>query len=278
MTLLLAACLSCLVVMVLTLDERPTHAPDSAYYLALGRGHRVPSPFCYRPLVPWVVGTSDRRWRVATVTGLVAQGVLVAGLTGDARASLLLLALPGGARFSVRCPVLVDPLAMAAAIGLAWVATAMPLAFAVSFLLLGAMRESAPVWAAIYARSWWPLVGLLVFPIARAFLHRPTTAADPVWIQTPWLCLERRRGQWLNPYSMLLPWGVLLPLALLGDWLTTVVVYGVATLPLAIATDTARIQQWAAPALIPAALAAPIPAEWWPVLLALHLCNPYRGA
>jgi hypothetical protein len=25
-------------------------------------------------------------------------------------------------------------------------------------------------------------------------------------------------------------------------------------------------------------LAAPIPAEWWPVLLALHLCNPYRGA
>lgn len=274
----MAFVVSLLIVFLLTLDETPTLAPDSRYYLELARGERVPAPFCYRPLLPFVLGTDEWRWRVATVTGLVAQGVLVAGLTGDVRASVLLLALPGGARFSVRCPVLVDPWALAGAIGLAWAALHFPTAVPLWFLLLGAMRETSPVWSAVYAGGYWPLIGLAVVPVAHQWLRRPTNPSDPIWIQHPVLCLMRRRGHFLDWHTMLVPWGVLLPLALIGNWQHTTLVYLLASVPLLVTTDTARIHQWAAPALIPAALAAPMPDVVWPVLLALHIFNPYRGA
>lgn len=277
--LLFVATLSALFVLLLTLDEpKPGLAPDSLYYLALAAGNRVPVPFCFRPAVPGVLGVGQRNWRLATVAALVLQGVFVSIYAHDWRAAVLLLALPGGARFSVRHPVLVDAVAMAVTLGAACFLPANPPLLVVAGVALAMVRETCPLWLAVYLMSPWPLFGFLVLPGHYAWFSRDATASDPIFVSQPWVCLRKRAGHWLNVHLMVVPWGVVLPLALLGDWKLAVGAYALSCAPLAIVTDTARVQVWAAPLLVVAALNAPIPAAAWPLLLGVHLFNPYRGA
>ena len=279
---LTAISLSTILVMLLSLDEVATIAPDSEYYLTLARREDVPRPFCFRPMVPWLVGRDIHNWKLVTMAALVAQGVAIALLTGDLRAVILLLALPGGARVSLRYPVLVDAPAMLVTIVAALTVGQLSPAWVVVWgIILAPYRETAPLWLAVYARSPWPLVGL---PFALAALYwtfgrKPEVGRDNSFIRDPLqACLIHRKGNFFDWRMMLLPWGVLLPLALLGNGWEAAAIWALSCVPLLIVTDTARVQYWAAPALIPLALAAPIPEFAWPVLLALHVFNPYRGA
>lgn len=268
--------------LLLVLDERAQIAPDSEYYLALARGERVPRPFCFRPAVPWFIGSNFAEWKVITLASVVAQGLAIALITNDLRAVILLLALPGGARFSLRCPVLVDAVAMLAVLCATIVAGQVHWSVLIILgIILATFRESAPVWFAVYSRSMYPLLGVpaTLFALSLLFGRKPEVGRDNAFIRNPiGSCLAHRHGRFFDWKLLLLPWGVLLPLALLGDWRIAGAVWALSAAPLLAVTDTARVQYWAAPALIPLALAAPIPELWWPLLLAVHVFNPYRGA
>lgn len=288
MFLLAATAISATIALLLTLDERAQVAPDSEYYLAMAKGNRAPKPFCYRWLLPIFLGAKPESWKLATLASVVLQGVAIALITSDLRAPVLLLALPGGARISLRYPVLVDAVAMAAVLG-AWLfmrwLDASPWLVVLTLVVfgnwLGSLRESAAVWFGVYVGSALPLLGLVPAMLVGwvQYGRRTDATLDNEFIRAPFIaCTTLRVGQFFDWRRMLLAWGVLLPLALAADWRMALIYVGLSAIPLLIATDTARIQYWAAPALIPLALLAPIPDAWWPVLLAAHVFNPYRGA
>lgn len=264
------------------LDEKPGLAPDSRYYLDLGQGDRVPAPFCWRSLWPrflWRLGKRAGAWQAVVCVSLMLQGAAMATLAGTPIASILLMGLPGGARFSVRHPLLVDAPTLAVVLAAAAWPPSHPVA---ASLVLAMMRENALVWQAILTREWWPLA-VLPFALGLGWLSSHRTASrraqDNLWIVEPLATsLAARRGMWFSPALMVLPWGVVLPLALLSPSWELAGILVAAYLPLIGVSDTARVYQWAAPAVILIAVQAPVPAWSWPFLLLAHVCNPYRGA
>lgn len=262
-------------------DEDARLAPDSLYYQAMRRGERVPAPFCGRWFVPFVMFHQDawKLWAGAaciTTTAVAAQQYGIGG-------ALLWLGLPMGPRFWARHPVLVDPLAALAL----WLFVVVPghdsdILWWIRAFLLGGFREQLPlIAAAMHADPRW-LVGLLATGAGYVLVRRPAGSYDNLWIRDPWGAVRKARaGSLFDPLLMVLPWGVVLPLALLAwplwTW-QTFAVLAIGYLPIFRATDTARCYLWAAPVLIELAVAAPVPAMLWPVLLLLHWSNPYRGA
>ena len=269
------------------LDEKPGLAPDSQYYVDMMRGKPVPVPFCWRwlwPIFLTKLGKSTRAWETVVLVSLMAQGAAIAHLAHTPLAAVLLMGLPGGARFSVRHPLLVDAPTMAVVLIYACTYVGEPLrwqAGAAGFAL-GLMRENAPIWLFVLTGQWWALVGgSLGIALGSLSSHRKASraAGDNLWIVEPLATsLAARRGMWFSPALMVLPWGVVLPLALLSpSWeLAGILVAGY--LPLVGVSDTARVYQWAAPAVILIAVQAPVPDWSWPFLLLAHVCNPYRGA
>jgi len=86
-------------------------------------------------------------------------------------------------------------------------------------------------------------------------------------------------GRWLDPASMVAPWGAGVLAAFTTDpaiipslVITTVLAYG----QLLVATGTARLYQWAAPPVVLGA-ATVIPARWAIGILVLHQFNPWAG-
>jgi hypothetical protein len=83
----------------------------------------------------------------------------------------------------------------------------------------------------------------------------------------------------LNPLTMIAPWGVTVIGVFTPD--RGVLVMLVTTLCLAygqlmLATDTVRLYQWAAPAMILATMTVATPV-WAVVALIVHLSNPWAG-
>ena len=274
---------------IFRLDERPRLAPDSAYYLAIvGARKLVPRPFCFRLYWPWLLSLATERhwiWQVVTALSIVVQGAAMARLSGTWVGAALLLGLPAGARFAIRHPVLVDAPTLAVVL-LAAVNRLngdVPVAIAlVDGFVLTAMRENAAIWFVVLTGEWWALAAIPP-TLALGWLSKGRTATrelgDNLWIVSPLgTSLRQRAGAWLSPGLMLLPWGVVLPLALWSPswWLAGVLALGYA--PILLTSDTARVYHWAAPAVILVALQAPVP-EWaWLYLLVAHWFNPYRGA
>lgn len=262
-------------------DEESRLAPDSLYYQALRRRELVPMPFCLRWFGPFVMVHQDlwKLWAgVACVmtTSIACQAYGVAG-------ALLWLGLPAGPRFWARHPVLVDPLAALAL----WLFVVAPASFDgpgfwFRAFLLGGFREQLPLLATLmHADPRW-LVGYVGTAVGWVLCRRAAASYDNSWIRAPWTTtLQARRGSLLNPLLLVLPWGVVLPVALLAwplwTW-QTFAVLAVGYLPILRSSDTARCYLWAAPVLIALAVQAPVPAMLWPVLLLLHWSNPYRGA
>lgn len=262
-------------------DEIPRLAPDGLYYQALNRRQRVPAPFCGRWFVPQVM-LRPEAWPLAAALATVLT-TAAAGRAYGVAGALLWLLLPAGPRFWARHPVLVDPLA-AVALWL-FIVTPVPvdgLYWWLRVIALGAFREQLPVLAAImHADVRW-LVGLQATAFGYLMYRRQASSYDNNWIREPWLTtLKARRGQLLSWQLLILPWGVVLPLALLAwdqwTWQTWAVL-AVGYLPILRSSDTARCYLWAAPTMIALAVTAPVPALLWPVLLVAHAVNPYRGA
>lgn len=242
-------------------------SPDGKYYLLYP--DPVPRPYSLRWLLPALCRRDPRRWLLASLLGLTVAAWLM-----EPRAAWLFLWLPMTA-LNTRLPVLVDAPAFALALGSALAASAGQTALSVALALgAGASKESAPVFAAAWALSPWPLIGLL----ATGWWRWPAPP-DQMWLERPWSSARRDPLDWRR---LLLPWGAVLPLAWAGaGWDRATLAAGV-SLALGYAQllrsmDDARLYQWAFPAVAVLACRA----EGWWVLpaLALHpfICATHKG-
>lgn len=271
---------------VLLMDEHASLAPDSAYYIEASQGKRVPIPFAYRWLIPLWASYRDEKfsqWKILTLVSICCQGILLPVYANDWRAVVLVGMLPAVWRFQLRHPVLVDAPAMAVALlgATIWVRSphdAWHVAGVILFALIaGGIRETAPVWMAIYAWSPLPLIGLIAVIPGALRARKVDPQADNLWIQHPFeTALKFRKGHWLAWQMVCIPWGVLLPIAVLHADVKVWVALAVAHLPWIATSDWNRISAWAAPVLAVAALTWQ--SDLWPLLLLIHVFNPYRGA
>jgi len=248
--------------------------PDSARYVLAGQGHRVARPFHLRWLLPFVCRDVPRRWWIvwslswpltaaAMVVLALGRGLELGPAVG---AAALLVALPG-----LLGPVVVRPVGVdlpALAVGL-WAAALLELgwwpAAVVLVLVAGSVKESTPVFAALWA--WHPLllVGLLA-PAIRAVCSRPEL--DPVTAGNPTLlevhnhpvrtALEAHRDRARDAWLWLWPWGASLA-ALVRPSVAVVSTLVAAHAQLLVATDTVRLLHTAAGPVVALAAAEVIP-------------------
>ena len=253
----------------------PMLTPDGARYLAMAEV-RVARPFHLRWLQTRLCGKNLRRWTWLTRASVLAVGGLVALYAGNPWMAAIVF-LPG-ITFSWKHPVLVDPLGMALALGSALLMPISPLAGIAVACLAGMTRETAPIWAAIYA--WNPLCLIGLIPVAlRALVGQGVDVLDEqnAWIlEHPFKASQLfHQGQWLNPSLMVAPWGGLLAgLATLDAQLGVALAAGYAQL--IIATDSVRLYQWAAPVMALACVRV-VPLWALPFVALSILFNPFKG-
>lgn len=254
--------------------------PDGVRYFAASE-QRVARPFHYRWLLPRLLGTDDRKWKWTNHTALWACLPLVYVYAGQGwrgmAAAALLMGLNGIWHFNRRFPVLVDAtgimFALASAVTLQhglW-----PLALALVFV--GAcVRETTPVFAALYA--WNPL--LLLGLLAPAVRHLQKSGPDVLdgeneWILAHPILASRKYHANMPRAHWILPWGAaLVALANISPQLALTA--GVAYAQCLVATDTVRLYQWSFPVVLAAAVHA-VPLSWLPVLVALQFANPFAS-
>jgi len=259
--------------------------PDASRYILAGAGHRVARPFNLRWLLPAVCRQVPRRWWIVWYASWpVAAGGLAwwgyeAGLEPARWVALpvLVLALAGVWGPHVVRPVGVDlpGLAVAAVAVAALEAGWWPLAL-ILILVAASVKESMPVWAALWA--WHPLllVGLVV-PLVVSFIRRPEideVTAQPVLLAVHdhpiRTAFEHRNGHWRDAWWMVAPWGACLA-ALYAPSVRVGAVIAAAYAQLFVATDTVRLLHTAAgPALAFAAVQV-FPIEWLALICALHV-------
>jgi hypothetical protein len=257
--------------------------PDGARYAHMGQGNRIARPFHYRWLLPLVCGDEGRNWTYVQRVALALLPVVAFWYGGFGWKGLFVAAMPLGLAgvvwFNLRFPVLVDLPAMVLAIAAAaaWQDGLWPAAIALA-LCAGMVKESGPVFAAVYAWNPVLLVGLLA-PAARAFVK---SGPDVLDAENAWILAHPLRASWkyhkgLRPLPLVwvLPLGVLLCAAVEPSWQVAVAVllaYG----QCAVATDSARLYQWCWPVLA-VAVTDVTPRAWWLFLVIVHLANPFKG-
>ena len=249
--------------------------PDGVRYLAAS-SQRVARPFHLRWLLPRLLGADSRRWQYVTRASVLAIGVLTA-LYAHSVWMVAVIALPG-LWFNWRHPVLVDAPAMALALAAAvlwpiyW-----PAAIAV-VLVAGCVRETAPVWSAVYAWQPWLLAGLV--PVGMRWLMRQgpdVLDAENAWILAHPFQASRKyhAGLWLDARMMVAPWGGLVAAVAFLDARLEVAL-GLAYAQLAAATDSVRLYQWAAPVLALRCVDG-LPSWALAPLALLTVFNPWKG-
>lgn len=250
--------------------------PDGARYFAASET-RVARPFHYRFGLPLLLGRRETAWKWCSRLAIVVVGLLTAWYARSPWMACVAF-LPGIA-FAWRYPVLVDAPGMALALlaAVLWPIFC-PAAILVA-LVAGCVRETAPVWAAIYAWNPVLLVGLIPTGI-RAFQRSGPDVLDAenAWILKHPILASRKyhKGLWLDPFTMVLPWGALLVgLRDLNVQLAVALTVGYGQLGMA--TDSVRLYQWAAPVLA-AATVHSVPAWVLPFVALGVIFNPWKGS
>jgi hypothetical protein len=185
--------------------------PDSRRYLAMHQ-RRVCRPFHLRWLLPLTLRANLQAWTWATRSAVVAIGVLTAVYTGSPW--LAAVALLPAMTWNWHHPVMVDMVAMAWTLATALVAMQGWWWLALPMVLVAAtMRETTPIWAAIYAWQPWLLVGLIPVAVRWAMRPGPDTWTDhnAYYVANP-LAAGRdfHRGRWRDPALMVWPWAGLI--------------------------------------------------------------------
>lgn len=249
--------------------------PDSARYMLAGTGESVARPFNLRWLLPTVCRNSAKRWWLAWALSwpVAAAGMAWWGYESGLvwqqciAAAVLVLSLAGVWGPHVVRPVGVDLPAMALSIVAvaALHAGLWPVALIV-ILIAGSVKETSPVFAALWA--WHPvmLVGLLS-PLVIGLFNRPElddVTKSPVLrhvhdhpIRASW---EHHVGKWRDP-RMVVQWGACLA-AFVEPSVRVVAVTAVAYAQLAVATDTYRLIHTAAGPLLALVAVQVIPLPW----------------
>lgn len=255
--------------------------PDGQRYLAAAAGRRVARPFHYRWLIPRLCGESPTNWRAMRLVSLAAVCSAAFLYGGTGWRGLFVAVFPIGCagvwRIHWDHPILIDLPAMAVALWAAvcadrgWWIPAVVLA-----VLAGTIKETSPVFAALWA--WNPI--LLVGLAAPAVRHLQHAGPDVLDDENRWILDHPVRASWkyhrgLPAILWVLPWGAGLAALAHLSWSLTVTVL-VAYAQCAIATDTVRLYQWAWPTVAVAVSIVVAPA-WLLPLAVLHLSNPYAS-
>ncbi len=249
---------------------------DGYHYLRAAAGCPVPSPYQRRHLLPRLLGPHPGRWAALTYASLAllpaasALYLSAVGLSGVRLAFgvALLCALPHH-RFSLRFPVLTDAPAYTLTLLTAWATLCAPWAALPLALILGATRESAPVFAALWAWHPLPLLGLLAVG-----WRRPTCppASNEPWLLHPFRSAwKQRRDIGIDGSLYLRPWGAAL-LGLIAPSWQMAATLAIAHAQLFTALDALRLTVWAAPVLC-AAAAQTIPVPWMGLALLVTLIH-----
>jgi hypothetical protein len=258
--------------------------PDAQRYLYLAQGAPVPRPFHLRRLLPWLCGTQGLRWSITYIAawpiaaaGMFAWRAPLDGWQIALAATALLLALPGILGPVAVIPVGVDlPATALALVGVALISDGHParIAAGVAVLAIAAgIKETAPVWAALWAWSPWPLIALAV-PVVIALVRKP--GPDPLGPKFQHIAdhpittaLEHHRGRWRDAWLLVAPWGVTVAALYGADW-RLLVVLAVAHAQLLVATDTVRLVHHAAGPAMAVAAAQVIPTQWLLLAVVAH--------
>jgi len=190
-------------------------------------------------------------------------------------ATVLLLALPGVLGPPVVRPVGVDLPAMA--LSLAAVALLergwWPAAVAV-ILVAACVKETSPVWAALWA--WHPilLVGLAA-PLIRGLFWKPridqvTAMPNLREVHDHPFRTALAAHDWRDAWTMVAPWGICLA-ALIEPTPALIAVLIAAYLQLVVATDTVRLMHTAAGPALALAAAQVIPTQWLLLACVVHV-------
>lgn len=252
--------------------------PDAARYLLAGDGQPVAFPFNVRWLLPAACGSDLTAWWLAWA---LSWPVLAAGVTFWAlglgaswpvalAAAALVVSLPGVLQPHSTWPVGVDLPAMAlSAVSAACFVWDQPLLGVVFAVWAVTIKEQAPVWIALWAWTWVPLLVLPLVLVAY-LIRRPQI--DPI-TSTPLLkrvhdhpvrsALEHRTqaGGWRNFWLMVAPWSACLA-ALLHPTPQLVCALLVGYGALLVATDTVRVYQPPAAPVAALTAAQVIPSQW----------------
>lgn len=259
--------------------------PDSSRYILAGQGKRVARPFNLRWLLPRLCADVAWRWWAVWFASwpVAAAGMIWWGhelgleVWQGAAAAVFVLSLAGVWAPHVCRPVSVDLPAMAvsivavAALDAGW----WPLAV-VLVLVAGSIKETSPVFAALW--GWHPvmLIGLLAPVIAAIFnrseLDRITaTGANGVLkhvhdhpVRSAW---EHHQGKWRDP-RMVTQWGPGLAALYRPSWQVAAVI-AAAYAQLIVATDMYRIIHTAAGPLLAIVAVQNIPIPWLGVAAAI---------
>lgn len=260
--------------------------PDAARYLFLSDGVAVPRPFLLRWLLPALCGRSERAWWRVWLASWPVLALSMVGwrmVEGDGwqyavAATVLLLGLPGILGPAVVIPVGVDlPASALTMVAVLAMSTGHPLGVAVGMAVVACaacVKESAPVFAALWFWSLWPLVALLVV-VVRWWRVKP--GPDPLGPKFQAIAdhpfrsaLAARAGRWRDARLMVAPWGACLA-ALYEPNMQTVAALAVAYGLLLVATDTVRLVHHAAGPVLAVAAVAHVPVAWLPALCVAHV-------
>jgi hypothetical protein len=258
--------------------------PDSARYLIAGEGLPVARPFHLRWLLPAVCRDRPSRWRAVWLASwpIAAFGCawwaagMVDGWQVPLAAAALLVALPGVWGPSVARPIGVDMPALAVGLIAAalWV-HGLDVPAVIVAALAATMKETSPVWVALWCWSPWPLLALAA-PAIAAIVRRPAideVTAHPNLIRVHdhpvRSAMEHRRGRWRDAWTMVAPWGATLA-ALVAPDRQTIATLAVAHAQLLVATDTVRLLATTAGPVMALAAAETYPAAWLPLIVAAH--------
>jgi hypothetical protein len=258
--------------------------PDATRYIHAAMGHPVPRPFHLRVALPWLCGTQGLRWSIVWLSswpiaalGMFAWRAPIDGWQIALAATAFLLALPGILGPVAVIPVGVDlPATALGLLGAALLADGHPARIAAGVMVVciaATIKETTPVWVALWTWSPFALIALIV-PAVIAIVRKP--GPDPLGGEFQHIAnhpvataLEHHQGRWRDAWLMVAPWGVTLA-ALIGvDWRLLVVI-AVAHLQLLVATDTVRLVQHAAGPAVAVAAAQVIPTQWLLLAVVAH--------
>lgn len=260
--------------------------PDAARYLAAADGRPVPRPFHLRWLLPYFCGTSARAWWLVyglswplAACGMIGWRVTAGDPFGVAvAAAALLIGLPGILGPKVVAPVGVDLPATALSLLGVWLVELGHPAHVVAGVMVVALaamvKETSPLFAALWCWSPWPLIAFVVVGV-RVLVAE--TGPDPLGPKFDAIAahpvraaLAAHAGRWRDGWLLVAPWGACLAALVGADWRLGVVL-AVAYAQLVVATDSVRLYQHAAGPVMAAAAASVFPVAWLPLVVVLHV-------
>lgn len=256
-------------------------SPDGHRYIAATH-QRVARPFHYRWLIPLLMrNAKPTTWQWLTRLSLL--GLLPAtfwyvgaGWHGLAAAACV-CGLSGVWKINHRLPILVDAPAMLVALLTACLLQNGFWPLALPLILIGAAtRETTPIFAALFAWNPLPLLGLAVVGARHLQAEGPDVLdTEARWILDHPRLASKKYHAGMTFATWVLPWGAgLLALGHISPQLALTL--AVAYAQCAIATDTIRLYQWSFPVVLAAAVSG-VPTNWLPLLVILHLANPFAG-